>query len=598
MPKEKNCFIKKDFIYSIKKAFSGNKAERLPESSHYPLYIGDDLMEQMKTADNQIIWGRRGTGKTHLLKAFNQYINDDPDYAALSYYISCDTIKFESPISLNFEDDIQKMKYCARETFKLFMDNLIEQIINTYEKNIRSKYFFGDKTFDEQETIRENVDKFLTELLSNIKEGTPKSIEVNSLESQVIKSGIKKNVQTNLNGKMSDSAHNIGFEFGTHNNKELEDNVESKKDQKFKYDFSFQEFHKSFSKLMDVFCLDVLYICIDELWLMDEKSMLSFQPLFLDYLKQTLFSIPKISIKIASIRETTKLNSKNNMVNNFGLQPGHDIIELANLDSMQYSNEELLKKFTDILWARINYFSEEFQNSISPEIYTKEYIIETLFKNSRYFDILISLAHGIPRNVLYALRIALNGINYNLSEFFLHIYYLSEVIISIYNNEKRANMPMNENSVYSTITNYVNKYDSIFFLLSNEHVKQYSSEINNLIYVEIIHRIPSSLTPNNIMDQYKAYFVDTGKFLSVLKEKNLEHYRKRISDFELTIPTNLASNYNEYIIDLDNIPNNFIECPNCSATFNINHPVYVKFHCCVTCGLEFEGKTIPCNLRT
>lgn len=218
---------------------------------------------------------------------------------------------------------------------------------------------------------------------------------------------------------------NLGLELNLKGDRENESHIAFNSTQKMQYEFSFHNFHKSFSKLMKAFRLDSLYICIDELWLIDEKSTISYQPLFLDYLKQTIFSIPQISVKIASIRETTKLNSKNSMINNFGLQPGHDIMEMANLDSMQYSNDELVSKFIEILWTRINYFSDECQASDRDFIYTKEYILTTIFKNQRYFEILIFLAHGIPRNVLYTLRMGLNNIGYNLSEYFcMYILYL------------------------------------------------------------------------------------------------------------------------------------------------------------------------------
>ena len=36
----------------------------------YYLCANKDLIEDLKTKDPQVIWGRRGTGKTTLLKAF------------------------------------------------------------------------------------------------------------------------------------------------------------------------------------------------------------------------------------------------------------------------------------------------------------------------------------------------------------------------------------------------------------------------------------------------------------------------------------------------------------------------------------------------
>ncbi len=333
--------------------------------------------------------------------------------------------------------------------------------------------------------------------------------------------------------------------------------------------------------------IDNFYLCVDELWLIDDKSTISYQPLFLDYVKQTCFGIHNMSIKIASIRETTKLNSKNTAASCFGIQPGHDIIELANLDSMQYSKEELNSKFTQILVSRINYFSKDRKTSGKDVLYNGDYVISTLFQNKRYFSTLIYLAHGIPRNTLYIVRSCLALIAHDLCKYYLHIYLLSEAIIGNYKDEKRANMPMNENSVYMIINDYMKDGQNYFFLISTEQVKEYQTEINNLLYTEIIHRIPSSLTPNSIMDKYKAYFIDSGKYFSLIKEKHPDQFDKILNSFELSIPIDLDENHKQYAINLDNVPSNFIQCPNCAASFNCNHPVYVKHKCCITCGFDF-----------
>lgn len=582
--------VNDDFINSLENALTNSKAEKLPNDSHYPLYVGTDLMEQMKTNDNQIIWGRRGTGKTHLLKAFNQYINDDPECQCLSYYISCDDIIFETPVSLDFKDDLEKMKYCARETFKQFMYSLIDQIITTYEDIIEKKYYFGEKKETEKKRIKSSCDKYLADLYGNIIEGVPQKIDTNTNESISLlcnksHSSIKS-AMVSISTPVDYKDSKLKLEFGADKERKNIEEIKSVKETSIEYDFSFTHFHNSFIKMIKSLEAKCLYICIDELWLIDEKSSISYQPLFLDYLKRTLFSIPNVSIKIASIRETTKLNSKTTMLENFGLQAGHDIIETANLDSMQYTIDELYEKFLEILWARINYFSEERKNQNKDSIYSKEYIVNTIFKNEQNLNKLISFSHGIPRYFLYAMKNALVNMKYDLSKYYLHSYYLSEVIINIFINEKRSSMPMNDNSIYKIITDYANTNGSNFFLLSTEHSKQFNVDINNLIYVEILHRIPSGMTPNSIMDSYKAYYIDTGKYFSVLKEKDINGYRQTINDFILRIPNDLRDNYEKYIINLDNIPNNYIECHNCGATFNKCHPVYQKYGCCTTCGFK------------
>lgn len=283
-------------------------------------------------------------------------------------------------------------------------------------------------------------------------------------------------------------------------------------------------------------------------------------------------------------RETTKLNSKTVVATCYGLQSGHDIVELANLDTIQNKEDVTIRKFAEILTMRINYLSErQFE-------YETHYILETVFKNERYFREMVAMANGIPRNFLRILQLCLGRIGYDLERYFVHIYLISEVVMDIYVNERRANMPMNDTSVYNVINKYIEESRNIFFVISTEQVKKFSVDINNLIYTEILHRIPSSIMPNRIMDSYKAYFIDAGKYLYLLKEIDMEGYLAALSNFVLIIPEDLLNNLEKYIVDLENASVDHVECPSCSAIVSRENPVYKKFNCCTSCGFEFEKK--------
>lgn len=582
----KNVVVTCDFINALKRAMNWGKAEKLPEDAYYPLYIGETLLEQMNTVDNQIVWGRRGTGKTHLLKAFSQMINECQEEYKLAYYLSCDSIKLETPVNLVFSNDMQRMKYFARETYKAFLINIVEQIIDSYQKQIERKYCYNDKSEQHKEEIRKKTDDCLTRLLEISTTGVPRITETSEKRSINVKNQKTSEKSGGIEGELS--FPNItglikGF-FSKSKISKGEDLEFSEIEQKIEYTFSFSEIQKEIRNLINALEIDVLYICIDELWLIDDKNSISFQPMFLDYLRQTFFGQRGVSIKIASIRETTKLNNKTSVTNCYGLQSGHDIVELANLDTIQNKEDITINKFEEILTMRINYFSE---NQIA---YETDYILGTIFKNQRYFREMVAMANGIPRNFLRILQLCLGRINYELERYFIHVYLISEVVMDIYVNERRSNMPMNDASVYNVINKYIAATKNIFFIISTEQVKRFSVDINNLIYTEILHRIPSSITPNKIMDSYKAYFVDAGKYLHLLKETDMSGYLVALSNFALVIPEDLVENMDKYIVDLEKASIDHIECPNCGAIVSRGNPVYKKYNCCYCCSFEFEKK--------
>lgn len=579
-----NIIVTNDFISSLKHAMNWGKAEKLPEGAYYPLYIGEDLLECMNVADNQIVWGRRGTGKTHLLKAFSQMINESQEEYKLAYYLSCDNIKMETPVNLSFDNDVQRMKYLARETFKAFLINITEQIIDSYQMQLERKYTYNEKDVNQREKIQKKTDNCLTRLLEISTTGVPRIIETYEKKNINVKNQKINEKGGGIDGELSfpNIAGLIKGFFSQSKTSKGEDLKSSEIEQKIEYDFSFSEIQKEIANLIKALQIDILYICIDELWLIDDKNNISFQPMFLDYLRQTFFGQRGVSIKIASIRETTKLNSKTSAANCYGLQSGHDIIELANLDTIQSKEDITERKFSEILTMRINYFSKE----LIP--YEAQYILETVFKNKRHFKNMIAMANGIPRNFLRILQLCLGKLNYQLEQYFVHIYLISEIVMNIYVNERRSNMPMNDTSVYNVINKYIETNKNIFFIISTEQVKKFSVDINNLIYTEILHRIPSSITPNEIMDSYKAYFVDSGKYLYLLKEKDIDEYLNVLSNFNLIIPDDLIKNTKKYIIDLEKASVDHIECPNCSAIVSKGNPVYKKYNCCNFCSFEFE----------
>lgn len=59
------------------------------------------------------------------------------------------------------------------------------------------------------------------------------------------------------------------------------------------------------------------------------------------------------------------------------------------------------------------------------------------------------------------------------------------MVIDIFVNERRSNMPMNDTSVYNAINKYIEESRNIFFVISTEQVKKFSVDINNLIYRQI-----------------------------------------------------------------------------------------------------------------
>lgn len=186
------------------------------------------------------------------------------------------------------------------------------------------------------------------------------------------------------------------------------------------------------------------------------------------------------------------------------------------------------------------------------------------------------------------LQRSLVALNYDLQHYFVHQYLIRKVVIKTYAEDKRSAIPMNENCLFDRINKYINRTQNYFFILNSEQVKRLKIEIDNLIYLEIIHQIPSSSLPINVMDRFKGFYIDSGKYLHTLNSRGLSIENNKIYDFNYILPDSISQEIDQYIINLDDVDNEFVECPNCGKQISKNHPVYVKAKICTSCACSFR----------
>ncbi len=582
----------------LHKAFVNTNANKLPDGSFSTLYAEKgNLLNEMRSSTNQIIWGRRGTGKTHLLNAFVEKINEDYSTSEIALYISCDRMARETPReSVVFTNDYDRVRYFANESYKNFMNTLCEQLFEQYEDILR----FKKNSINTERNFEEYLERIGHKILNLIEictKGIPVTIQINKKKDSIKKE--KKNKELGINAGLDSSNKGIsGFLKGIFSKNKSTD-VESvdEQNESFQYEYNLPAIHKALYELLDEMLIDCLYVCIDELWLVDEKNYTSFQPFFLDNIRQSLGTQSKLGIKIASIRETTNLNNKTDVRLSYGMQSGNDIIELAYLDPIQSKMQDTYKMFKEILVKRISYYADKecnnnpyIKNEINFNKYGNiDYIITMLFKDERNFKLLVNMSHGIPRNFLNILNSCLRRLNYNLYSNYIHGYLISDVVIDTYKNEHRSDLSFaNDNTIYKAIDKYSRENKQYFFIIDNKTVDRLKPEINTLLYNEIIHRIPSAETPNSIMNSYKAYYLDLGMYFLTIRENDFNEYLKIIQDFRLIMPPDLDKEYRKYQLDLQNVPSDLVICPTCNSIFPKDQAVYRKYKICPDCASEID----------
>jgi len=145
------------------------QAEKLP--SFLPFFVGKDILTKLRNNTNHLICGKRGSGKTHILGAFDELINQDLNNQELSMKISCMDFSSTPPSIIDEDPDFKLAKY-SRLIFKNFLKNFIEIFINNVSNYIENK-LVKKYTKRDLQKIRVKCDNNLLELFQIIETGVP-----------------------------------------------------------------------------------------------------------------------------------------------------------------------------------------------------------------------------------------------------------------------------------------------------------------------------------------------------------------------------------------------------------------------------------------
>jgi len=121
---------------SINKLSNNIRAEKNSSESYLRIFADPTIIDRLKNRNNQIVYGRRGSGKTHLLLALAEKIEEEntEDNKIIPIYIDLREI-----LPLLTEEDTSKI-----EASVLIFQHIINIIIATLADNIKYIFDIGD----------------------------------------------------------------------------------------------------------------------------------------------------------------------------------------------------------------------------------------------------------------------------------------------------------------------------------------------------------------------------------------------------------------------------------------------------------------------
>jgi hypothetical protein len=367
---------------NISKAISNitQRAERiLDDNKVIKTYVEVGILPQISNGNNQIIYGRRGTGKTHLFR----YLENELKTNKKSIVVYLDSRTLGSAADYN-NLNIPLDKRCI-SLFKDIIDEL-------YDKALHFIAYEAPKDAEKAIEALDNISKS-----SRFKNNEITAKEV--IERKLEKSANENGISVTVNPKDL-----INFTIGD------KDNTGTDIERTTKYNvingekIIFPDLHYWLKKLCE-YTGSQIYILIDE-W-----SSLPFdlQPLLAEFLKRSFLPIPQITIKIAALEYRSNFTIQQEKNNHIGFELGSDISTNLDLDDYYVYDrnpEAISTNFSEILYRHIDNELQENYLLTTFGIKNGSDFIRTILTDSNNFQELVRASEGVIRDMLNIFTLA------------------------------------------------------------------------------------------------------------------------------------------------------------------------------------------------
>lgn len=550
-------------------------SDNVEMSDCYYLCANKQNIKDLLSKDHQVIWGRRGTGKTTLLKAFTYYINylqQEPNCVAI-YIVMAKAIPLEEEIAAVTGDGSSLAVYIFSKLINRICDAL-EEIYNIRSGTMDSaaEKKFLDAFYELQDYL---------EIYQTCIQGG--ELSVDNLKS----SEIKKEFGREVGAKINAAEGILNLCVNLFRSKTKTNNCKQSYAITGRIQFVLETdiISNLISLMLDALGITLTYICLDEYSEMDKISERPIQSKVAQLIKQVFFKDAKYSVKIATIWSKSKLHTRGgNRVE--GIEYQQDIFEGPDLDIMfMEQNADIVNYFKELL---VNAYLMGQENEIKDRgknaLY--DYIESDIFSEAGLRH-LICGSQGVSRTfVILAKSYLQHFVKEKSGQVKLSTVY--EIIKHQYLEDVRSKIPYY--TVYKSVDEYLSNNLCRYFLFTRDDYNRCKTLIKYLSSRGVFMQMPGHLTNRRIRDAYKLFVVHYGNYLDALESASSKKGRKVLEDdakFEadgMLVPEysdELITSPEKYIVKIpinaekeayctecmkiiiDNSRGNRITCPDC-----------------------------------
>lgn len=504
----------------------GKRSEKYSKDYLVNTFVDSGFTELLLNPDNQIIYGRRGTGKTHLLGYLGNLVQGKNDL--------CIEINMQCLGSTGSTYNSSEIPITERAT-RLLVDTLT----NIHEELYA--YIVGHEMMSTE--LCTALDKLATSSTQVYIEG---DTEVTSEQSQghALTSNSSETAELQLQlkeiiGKLATSSNNSTEDTYNLIMKEISKG-------KKKYRIHFGSLQTSFKDILTQLPNKRVWILIDE-W---SDIPLELQAYLADMLRRTIFPISNITVKIAAIEQKTRF--KVNMGDeHIGLEVGGDASANLNLDNLMIfnNNKEQSKEF----FSQLIYNHAKALLNSEDSINSKEELISIIFNQKNTFEELVKAAEGVSRDAINILVLAvIDAVHSKIS-----INAIRRAAKNWYSTikEKDITNPLALRLLRWIIDEVIGQRKARAFLLKTD---VNDSLINDLFDARVLHIIKNSVSAKDRPgERFKVYQIDYGCYVDLINTSNdpkglfQADIEEASTDIFVDVPSDDYRSIRRAILDLD-----------------------------------------------
>lgn len=461
-------------------------------------FVDVGILAQIDNTNNQIIYGRRGTGKTHIFKVLASHLLENMSNAIV--YIDARTLGSTSQFSDQTVPMKQRCLSLFRDVLGEIYNGLLDYIVNEQEDNASAAL----------EALNE-LGKVMTEPVSSyaVETVTSRKVDKNSTASSVdLSLGTKEGLA-------------LALRDNTGNSLEEEQTTAYRVAQQDKV--IFPALH---SLLKDVLqqANATLFILLDE-W---SSIPIDIQPYLAEFLKRGFFPNPHVVVKIASLEYRSNFGERHESGQILGFEIGSDISTALDIDDYYVYDrnpEVVTDLFSDMLYKHLkselpdNYLESKY------EISSGRKLVAILFTDRFAIKELVRASEGVARDLINIFTSA-----YFAAQRTAHVDITKGLVLDAahqwFEQDKAKNLDEELVQALAAIVQEVVGHRRVrYFMLPRE--KENHPVIRRLFDSRVLHLVQRGhIDKRNPSLRYNTYTLDYGTYANLLKTNRFKSDKK------------------------------------------------------------------------